>query len=540
MAIANRACVVWAVDSLEKLSRDAPPGDRDCIAVESCRNEYASAQLAVRALRRISALRISPPVLVHESGADGVEVTARFVGYVPLKENTTNTPTDELTCIAPALCPDPLLVDEALAVDEASTQPVWVTLFVPANAPAGRWRGTVAVNADGDHAEVPIELIVHPISLPNERNLWVTNWMDRRNLARFHATDLYTPRFWQIVENYARNMAAHRQNVTKVSLRMIDIRQKADARLVFDYANFDRWVETFTRAGCMELIEGDALGGWGDGKFESPWLDWEKFVACSEDGSEVALDPEAAITALLGDLCKHLKERRWFERFILHIVDEPAPHSEDDYRRKVSLVRSAAPGVRLIEAMSCMDARGYLDIWVPCLDHLHANLDHYLRLREQSGFEMWFYTCCNPTGRYPNRLLDFSLLKTRILHWINWRYKLSGYLHWGLNYWADDPFQSDRLYDDVPAGDCWIIYPGPDGPLDSLRWEHMREGIQDYELLRLLDRRGKESGRLSGEADRICTSLVPDPVSYGRDWRELRAARRNVVDAILSLPSGGS
>jgi len=127
------------------------------------------------------------------------------------------------------------------------------------------------------------------------------------------------------------------------------------------------------------------------------------------------------------------------------------------------------------------------------------------------------------------------LLKTRILHWINWRYRLTGYLHWGLNFWTSDPFNDDRSREDLPPGDCWIVYPGPHGPVDSIRWEQMREGIQDYELLCLLDQRAREKGRLSARADEICAGLVPDPISYSRSHQDLRAARQAVIAALIEL-----
>ena len=36
-----------------------------------------------------------------------------------------------------------------------------------------------------------------------------------------------------------------------------------------------------------------------------------------------------------------------------------------------------------------------------------------------------------------------------------------------------------------PAGDCYMVYPGPDGPISTVRWEIFREGVQDYEYLKL-------------------------------------------------------
>ncbi|MCK4626927.1 MAG: DUF4091 domain-containing protein, partial [Phycisphaerae bacterium] len=34
-----------------------------------------------------------------------------------------------------------------------------------------------------------------------------------------------------------------------------------------------------------------------------------------------------------------------------------------------------------------------------------------------------------------------------------------------------------------------LVYPGPDGPLSSTRLETIRDGIEDYEYLRLLERK---------------------------------------------------
>ena len=528
MSVATDGFVVWPVDSLEKVFRDAQPGAGEVIEVESCRNEFASAQVVVRAAKTLRDLRVTVSPLKHkESGAAGVEATARFVGYVPVAANTPDTPAEELDCTAPCLVPDPLLMDEALSVDVESSQPVWLTIFVPAGAPPGVWTGTVLVKAGGEAATIPLRLLVHPVTIPQARHLMVTNWMNTGHYAKFYGTERYSPRFWQVVESYARNVAAHRQNVIP-SWDWPHIWQESDGKLTFDYSDFDRWIETFMQAGCGDMIEGGGFGKRGLGKWEVPWFEWKEFTVRRRDGARVRPDPQTVIQELVLSLVAHMKERGWFDRFVMHVVDEPAPHTEADYKRKSRLIHELAPGVRFLEAMSLLDARGHLDIWVPNLDHFDEHREHYLELREEAGFELWFYTCMYPTGRYPNRFLDFSLLKTRILHWINWRYQLTGYLHWGLNYWTEDPFHSDRIRDSLPPGDCWIVYPGPDGPIESLRWEQMREGLQDYELLWLLGQQSRE------KADQICAGLVPDPLHYSRDWRQLRAARRAIIEALTA------
>jgi hypothetical protein len=537
MAISSGTLVIWAADSLEKIPQDAQPdAGPDAIEADACRGEVVSAQLAVRVTKSVRDLHIQVSSLTHaEAGATGIDVRPRFVGYVPVEANTPDTPMEEVICNAPCLVADPLLVDETAGVEADSTQPVWLTISVPTDAPPGPWLGTIRLSAGGEKAEVPLRLTVHPVTLPAERSLWVTNWMNLGNFATFYGTEPYTDRFWRVVETFAANMAAHRQNVVLCPNDLIQIFQEADGGFAFDFTRYDRWVGIFDKAGCAELLEGGHLGRRGEGKWETPWFEWRRFPVRRRDGALVEADAETVVRELVTNLLAHVRERGWLDRFVMHIVDEPAPHTEEDYKKKSELVHQWAPGVRFLEAMSLMDARGHLDIWVPQLSHFDEHMDHYLKMRDESGIELWHYTCMYPTGLYPNRFLDFSLAKTRLLHWINWRYRLTGYLHWGLNYWTENPFHEDRLRGDLPPGDSWIVYPGTDGPIDSIRWEQMREGIQDYELLRLLDARSKETGRLEGRADEICSALVPDPTSYSRDQQSLRQARGNVISALQEL-----
>jgi hypothetical protein len=71
------------------------------------------------------------------------------------------------------------------------------------------------------------------------------------------------------------------------------------------------------------------------------------------------------------------------------------------------------------------------------------------------------YTCVFPQARYSNRFIDYPLLKTRLLHRLNFRHGLSGYLHWGGNYWDTDPYQNTEVginagQDGLPPGDAFI------------------------------------------------------------------------------------
>jgi len=117
----------------------------------------------------------------------------------------------------------------------------------------------------------------------------------------------------------------------------------------------------------------------------------------------------------------------------------------------------------------------------------------------------------------------------RLLPWVNYRYGLTGYLHWGGNFWTDRPFEN--LQPDwgggfvLPAGDNAIVYPDPehDGVLVSMRLEVMREGIEDYELL-------MESARHApAGTDALARVVMPTFTDYLRDVTQFRKAERELL-----------
>lgn len=94
-----------------------------------------------------------------------------------------------------------------------------------------------------------------------------------------------------------------------------------------------------------------------------------------------------------------------------------------------------------------------------------------------------------PRGNFANRYVTLPLIKTRLLHWINYKYDSPGYLHWGFNAWGanGDPFGDvSAPANDWPGGDSHIVYPGYRKLYPSIRLAAMRDGIRDYDLLKWL------------------------------------------------------
>lgn len=538
--------IVWAVDPHEKVFRDmVPENAADKVSMRAARNEYEPAQIAIRSANDLKGVRVKCTALSHGDGQTTIgteRITSNFIGFIPLTKNTQRSEQLRLRN-APCDVPDPLLDVESMDVPANSTQPVWLTVHVPQDAVPGLYRGEIAVETDDGRATVPIELTVDPFTLPDERHLLVTNWFRAENIATAHGIELWSEPFWDMLERYAKNMAAHRQNVVLTPWTLIEITQEADGRLTFDYGRFDRFVRLFEQAGAADGIELSHVGHFGPGGWGGKEIVLRKVTATNrETGKRITLEPEQGLARVLADLERHLAERGWLDKAMIHVADEPSINNVRSWREASAAVHHWAPRLRRIDAIEGTDFSGALEVWVPKLSHFDRWREAY-ETRRNDG-EFWYYICCHPFGNvYPNRFLDYPTSCVRVLHWINFAADLRGYLHWGLNFWGDDPFGTPR--DRLPPGDTHVIYPGSDGPLNSIRWEIQRESLEDFEYLHLLTTAtAAAKRRLDPATDwvderrramELCRRVVPSIANTAKDPAQIMATRNAIADEIIAL-----
>lgn len=535
MAFGERPLIaIWPVDPLIKVFPDATPDSGAEALAEVARGEHASLQVVVRSDADLSGLRASVTPLKRRIGSDRLlPCIPRFVGYVPVDRPIQKPPKDQLRK-PPAEYPDPLLEVFSVDVPAGRAQAVWITVPVPVDTSPGRYYGKLTVTAKIGENELtmkqPLAVKVYPATVRNTR-LWVTEWfgLNTAHLEINPAPD--SDEFYGLLRRYARNMAEHRHNVALISpIALADFTVGDDGALQIDFTRFDRWVNIFREEGVIGRIEGGHIGG-----RKGDWIsDFVVSVREVKDGQVVAsnVDPstEAAgrfYAQFFPALVAHLKEKGWIESYMQHLADEPIKENIASYQAMAALIRKYAPELRIIEACHTKDLVGSMDIWVPQLNYLDEGFAHYQE-RQRAGEEVWFYTCVFPQGEYANRFIEHPLIKTRLLHWINYRYGITGYLHWGYNQWTEeDPFtHTTRAHggpDYLPAGDAWIVYPGKDGPLDSIRFEAMRDGIVDYELLSILGEKDPKA------AQKLAAQHVQDFDKYNTDVGVFRKNRRRLL-----------
>ncbi len=138
------------------------------------------------------------------------------------------------------------------------------------------------------------------------------------------------------------------------------------------------------------------------------------------------------------------------------------------------------------------------------------------------------------------------LLNYRAPAWIAWRYEITGLLYWGgMCFWRDveDPWTDPKTLDrrnrradgrgPLFNGEGTLVYPGRavgyDGIASSLRLKALRDAIEDYEYLAILDRQGQGE-----QAREIVLPLATGWFDWQRDPAAYETARRRLAELILA------
>lgn len=538
----------FAVSDLVRIFEDGYhcPKPQDSLEIFGIRNEYISAQCVIKANQDLQNVTVSLSPLKHISLSTSLSATAlkwNFVGSIPIEENTPKYRKNDLIRAAPAQFPDFLAEDSQVSVKKGSYKAVYFTIKIPRNAEAGDYRGGVTIKTDKADISLPLHLRIYPLTLPDERHLMVTEWYTTGYFKKFHDIDASdSQRFYDMLRIYAENMAEHRQNVFRVSLDLITCKKAANGSLKFDFSKFDKWAETFWETGRMDLLETGFVARFGEGGWSSKEILLRDFRVQMESISKrITIPGKEFLPKFLPAFENHLRQKSWLEKTVFHIADEPSNHNVNSWREASEFVHKYAPALRRMDAIETTHCFDRLEIWVPKLDHLATWYNVFKRAQNQ-GHELWFYTVgIFQKGSYPNKTVDVPLIESRILHWLNYRFGLKGYLHWGFNHWTDDPFAAPGKH----RGDGWHVYPSKNGLINSLRWEQMRNGIQDYEYLWMLEDKirkikaglGKRLSIIepSRRGIEIASQVVKTPDIYDKNPDKLYDVKQQIINELLVL-----
>jgi hypothetical protein len=271
----------------------------------------------------------------------------------------------------------------------------------------------------------------------------------------------------------------------------------------------------------------------------------------------------------------HLREKGWLDKAYVYWFDEPEPKDYAFVMNGFAKLKKHAPGLRrMLTEQVEKDLVGGPNLWVPLTPSLNVE---GVEARRAAGDQFWWYVCCGPTAPYATEFIDHPGTELRVWLWQTWAERVTGVLIWETVYWTSGTAYTNRAAPQNPYLDpmCWVtdgkLAPGTkrpwgngdgrffypplaaadgkpaspvlDGPVDSLRLELLRDGIEDYEYFALLKRLLGEKGAtldVRTRANMEALLTVPADVSSGltsftTDPATLEMHRDKLARAIVDL-----
>lgn len=369
-----------------------------------------------------------------------------------------------------------------------TTRPVWISIDIPAGTAAGVYTGTMEVKSEKYSTTLNLKLNVQNQLLPKPtewkhrldlwQNPWVIAWKnnvkpwseEHKILLKKHLK-LYADAGGKFITTYGVH-SPWADNSYMIEGSMIEWVKKKDGAWKFDYNIFDEYVQMCMDLGIDKAITIYTPVPWG---FRFRYMDEKTgnyvYVSWPPESKEF----KSFWNIFLTDLKKHLDQKGWFEKTYLGI-------NENEMEQTLA-------AIKVIKEHSKKWKITYAGNWHKELDTLlddycflygnESNVD-VVNQRSKRGQTTTYYVCCNPP--VPNNFVFSPPVEGRWMSWYTAAHNYDGFLRWAYDAWPNDPMR-DARHELWPAGDCFLVYPGGNS---CIRFEKLREGIVDFEKLRII------------------------------------------------------
>lgn len=375
-------------------------------------------------------------------------------------------------------------------VQARSTQPVWLNVWVPADARPGKYKGMLTVSGKNFEAmKLPFEIEVVNRTLP-EPQKWAFHldlWQNPYAVARYYQVPLWSKEHFDAMRPIMKMLANAGQRAITASIMhkpwagqtedyydsMIFRMKKLDGTWVYDYTVFDKWVEfMMNEVGIKDLISCYTMIPWA--------LSFDYFDQATNRVQFIKAAPGEEAYAeywgtFLKDFSRHLREKGWFEKTAISMDERPM----EAMREAIKVIKAADPEFKITLAGNYHEEiQG--DLYYLSIPYGNQFPEEVKAERERKGQISTVYTCC--TEAFPNTFTFSEPAEAAwtVLHAVAGGY--DGYLRWAVNSWPMDPLRDSR-FRTWAAGDTYSIYPGP---RSSIRFERLVEGLQDCEKIHIL------------------------------------------------------
>jgi|WetSurMetagenome_2_1015567.scaffolds.fasta_scaffold97056_1 hypothetical protein len=480
------------------------------------KGEKVHTQILVWTKKDIPALSFQVTDLVNEKGQRirGKNIEMGFVRYVMTDEFGRGCDERKPADYDASLVADPIDIIKTLPVQANTAQPLWISIRVPGDVPAGKYSGAILINTGHDHElKISLNVLNHLLPSPEQWKFDLDLWQSAVSIAKVHDVKLWSDEHFELMKPYFTLLATAGQKTITANiinqpwgpthvyypqLSLINWIKRKDGTWSYDYSLFDRYISLVMSCGINQRINCYSMVTWD--------LSFIYFDEASGKETSILLKlgtPEYAAywATMLKDFTRHLKEKGWFSLTAIAMDERPV----ESMLAVIEVLKQIDPAWKIALA-GRYHPEIEKDIYDYCVIIGKEFPDEVFKLRKAQGKPTTFYTACGE--QHPNA---FTYSPPAEMVWLSW-YAASagftGYLRWAYNDWQEKPLLDSR-FRTWPAGDCYQIYPGP---RSSLRFEKLIEGIQDFEKIRILKeqfiKEGKEESRR--ELDEILAAFKPE------------------------------
>ena len=334
-----------------------------------------------------------------------------------------------------------------------------------------------------------------------------TRWFHTDGLCSYYNVQMFSERFWDICEKFiqgARSIGVNciltpihtppldtRVGGERLTSQLVDIK-KSSGDYEFGFEKLERFVGLALKNGIEYFEMAHLFSQWGAAHAPK--------IMAEVDGEQKrifgwetdATSPEYAdfLNKYLAALKTELKKLGIFEKSIFHISDEPGREQIPAYLSAQEGIKEALKDLYVLDALSDIDLyeSGAVAHPVPASNHIRPFLAKQIP-------DLWVYYCCGQCKDVSNAFITMPSQRTRIIGAQMYKFNIKGFLQWGYNFYNSmmsdypiNPFVTTDGDGSVPAGDCFIVYPGRDGaPLMSLRGKAVLQAMQDMRALDTLE-----------------------------------------------------
>lgn len=494
------------LSSLEKVFADEELQAASWKSASAMRGETYSFQVAYR-----SASTVRPLKIRIESELSSL-VTVRSVGLVPSELPCYSGYDEQVLRVTPGLYPDPLypISEKEFVSISGQWRSVWITVDLHEHTEPGQHE--IKVVFEKHLGEIlgkeTFTLRVVDSQMPAQQ-LIHTEWFHADCLANYYGVEVFSEEHWRRIDQYIQTAVKHGINLiltplftppldTEVggerpTVQLVDVEQISSGQYRFSFDRLQRWIQLCLDRGVQYFEFSHLFTQWGaghapkimalkEGRFERIF-GWET----DAKGDEYKDFLHQFLPELVGFIRTHQLEKRSY----FHVSDEPGFKHLDSYSSASAIVNEHLAEFPVMDALSDYSfyEQGLVKNPIPSLNHMEPFL-------EKQVPDLWTYYCSAQGREVSNRFFNMPSVRNRIIGIQLYKFNIQGFLHWGYNFWhtqfsiqSIDPFKVTDAGYAFPSGDSFLVYPGEEGPIESIRLEVFYEALQDMRALQALEDR---------------------------------------------------